>query len=248
MDQAESGPVLLILQINLQGEAQGFPCPEEERFGGGDAGMEDFGNLFVGKFVVASQHNCESLLLWQRADGIFDGLEHLFLQGAVVGGAGGGVGQVEPGGTAGGGRFVFGRLEGDEGGAGAAAMFVKDEIADDGEHPSLELGGGAIGTGGAIDADEDLLSEVLGLDGIAEHFGDGAINGALVFFDQLAQGVVIAFGDAGHESLVVGVGIEGGVAGRVGITNVFTHLGARSGGGDVCDATNFIGCNDAGHF
>ncbi|MEI9997721.1 MAG: hypothetical protein WDO13_00360 [Verrucomicrobiota bacterium] len=50
------------------------------------------------------------------------------------------------------------------------------------------------------------MREVLRLDRVAEHLGDGAVDGALVLLDQLAQRRLVALGDAHHQRLVVRVG------------------------------------------
>ena len=111
--------------------------------------------------------------------------------------AGGGVGVTDrrPVGIA--------RIERDEAGALAAAHFVEDEVPGDREQPGGEFSGGAVTWSTLPDPDEDLLGNILGVGGPAEHFGDGADDAELVALDEGFEGALVARFDREHERDVI---------------------------------------------
>lgn len=109
--------------------------------------------------------------------------------------------------------------------AGAAAKFVEAEVAGDGEEPGGKAGGSLVALSRSVDLDEDVLGEVLGFHGVAEHPGDEIENGLLVAVDELLESGGVALFDAEHQG---GIGFEG-VGHAVGnLTN--TAAGTRVAG------------------
>lgn len=87
----------------------------------------------------------------------------------------------------------------------AAAGFVENEVAGDGEEVGGEFRVRAVAFGIAPDAEEDLLGDIFGIAGVAEHFGDGADHDVLVALDEGAERRVVTRADALHQRMVEGV-------------------------------------------
>ncbi len=84
----------------------------------------------------------------------------------------------------------------------AAARFVKNEVASDGEEVGRELGLGLVAFGVFPDAEEYLLGDVFGIGRISQHLRDRAYHEILVALDQLTKRLFIAFADSSHESMI----------------------------------------------
>ena len=100
-----------------------------------------------------------------------------------------------------------GWLQRNKGRARTAAMLIEDQVTHNRKHPRLELRRRPIGPGRAIYPDKNLLRQILCLNRIAQHLRDRPVDCALVFLDQLAQRLLVATTHAGHQRLVVRVGI-----------------------------------------
>jgi hypothetical protein len=173
----------------------------EKGFDGGNGTAKNLGDLLVGQALEPAEENGGALGLRQLPDGSVDAV----VEFAFGGGAGRvfGAGVRQFAGDGGGVVRIGEGVEGLSAMAGAAAVFVENDVVGDGKQPSGEFGGGLIAAGGAEHLEENALGEVFGFPRVTDGTVDDVNDGALVAFNQDAKGVLIAVADAGHEGGVV---------------------------------------------
>lgn len=166
---------------------------EQQAFDGGQGHVEDDANVFVRHVFVTAKGHGEALFFGKALDSAVNGGFEFFALGSGVGlGAlRGGVLDVV---------LLLGGFDGDFAFASAAAHFIEDEVAGDGEQPGGEFGAGFVARGGTPDADKDLLGHVVGIVEVVEHAHHRSNHGALMGLHQLFKGAGIPFFDAEHQA------------------------------------------------
>ena len=165
--------------------------------------MKDFSDFFVGESLEPAQHHSGTLVVGQLANHGSDSLLQFAFRDSLCWIGGLGVSELRADFVA-----ILGLCHGIErlGAApGATAVFIEDEVMDDGDKPGGEFSGRFVAFGGAPDLNENALRKVFRLPGIADAPINCLDDAALVTFDEFPERLTVALPDALHQ---LGIGID----------------------------------------
>ena len=180
---------------------------EEQALHGGERHLEDLADLLIRHLFVTAEDDGEALFFGECGDGVVQSFFQLFLLADFIRCRRGVIFKLRRG------LVVVFLFERNLAAPGAAAAFIEDEIAQNGEKPGGKLSGGLVAMRAFPDPEENLLGDVVGIIQAAEHAAGRADDHALMHFHQLLKGVHVSFTDTQHQPDVFFI-VRKGVVGR----------------------------------